>query len=316
MGDSVFHYTNIEGLIGILSSRALIATHYNYLNDLNEGGAIRKLIIPIFESEISDFTPKLIERGWLKKGIYERYGIDIHRVQAEKTYAAMLHTTDNITPFFVASFCKHVRTTRSYQNGLLSQWRGYGSTAGFAIEFDADELDNLIKLENGKHAYSVIKSDYVRYKTYEELFKPDIYKGVAGELTKHLFAEKRIDITEIVGTKNLNGVYPDFVTTAPFLKDENFEEENEYRIVAVCFRSPAVNTDEKRSIKPINFRSRNNMITPFVKLFSDLNHSLPIKAIIIGPHQQQQRQLDAVEMIAEAHGMKFEIRLSSIPFRM
>ena len=60
---AIFHYTDSNGLLGILSSNSLFATHYKYLNDLTEGAAIRDLILPIIEDEIAEITPKLVVRG-------------------------------------------------------------------------------------------------------------------------------------------------------------------------------------------------------------------------------------------------------------
>jgi hypothetical protein len=74
---SVFHYTDSAGLIDILTSKSLFATDYRYLNDVTEGSMIRQLILPIFEAEIAQLTPKLLAQGFLKKRLYEDYGAEI-----------------------------------------------------------------------------------------------------------------------------------------------------------------------------------------------------------------------------------------------
>jgi hypothetical protein len=47
---------------------------------------------------------------------------------------------------FIASFCSHT-TDQSYEqeNGLLSQWRGYGNDGGFCIVFDTAALLTLLE---------------------------------------------------------------------------------------------------------------------------------------------------------------------------
>jgi hypothetical protein len=67
---------------------------------------------------------------------------------------------------FVLSFCRHTKT-KTFRDGLLSQWRGYAGSAGFAIEFDEEPLDKLILAENKQFAYPVMKSDEVLYEDYE-----------------------------------------------------------------------------------------------------------------------------------------------------
>jgi hypothetical protein len=118
---SVFHYTDARGLLGICSTNTLFATHYRYLNDISEGGIIRQLILPIFEDEIAKITPKLVEKKWLRQGFYDEYGVGGHALQAEALYRAMVRTIDNVSPFFVLSFCRHEERSQTYSHGLLSQ---------------------------------------------------------------------------------------------------------------------------------------------------------------------------------------------------
>ena len=133
---SIFHYTDAAGLLGILSSKSLFATHYKYLNDTTEAAAIRELMMPILESEIEEIFPKLIEKGWLSKEYYDAYGTGVDRLEAAKLYGSFVGAIDNVSPFFVTSLCRHDKGTQSYEQGLLSQWRAYANTVGFAIEFD------------------------------------------------------------------------------------------------------------------------------------------------------------------------------------
>jgi Protein of unknown function (DUF2971) len=131
------------------------------------------------------------------------------------------------SPLFVLSFCRHEKTEPTFQHGLLSQWRAYAGSAGFAIEFDDIELDELVGFEKNAFAYAVMKSNDVRYKDYEELFEPEVYRGVAGEFIRRLFETQNKDVSEITGQKDLDPVILKFASTAPFLKHEGFEEERE-----------------------------------------------------------------------------------------
>src|SRR4030088_767631 len=97
---SVFHYTDSAGLLGILSSKSLFATDYRYLNDASEGSMIRDLILPVFENEIAEVTPKLVEKGLLK-GFYEFHGERGNRLQAEGFYKSMVSLMEGVSPLFV-----------------------------------------------------------------------------------------------------------------------------------------------------------------------------------------------------------------------
>ena len=312
---SVFHYTDAAGLLGILSSESLFATDYRYLNDAAEAGIIRDLIMPILESEIAEITPKLIERKWLDKDFYTEYGELGHRMQAESMYRAVVRATDNVTPVFVLSFCRHDEGSPTFQHGLLSQWRGYAATGGFAIEFDEDQLDALLKTEVEQYAYVALKSDEVRYDNYNALIDPKVNKSVAGQMISDIFADRRIDTSEITGHKDIDKVVHTFTTTAPFLKHWGFHEEREYRIIAPCIRSTKIPEGETRPAKRIQFRARNDLIVPYIELFETARQSFPIKSIIVGPHPYQEKQAEAVRMALESEQLDANVRLSAIPYR-
>ena len=234
---SVFHYTDTVGLLGIISTQALFATDYRYLNDSTEAGEIRNLILPIFESETAEITKKLVEKGLLDKGFYEEYGTRGHKIQAEGIYKSINQAADSISPFFILSFCRHDEDSDQFRNGLLSQWRGYADGGGFAIEFDEDKIDEQQKIEMSQFEYVIMKTDDVLYDKYEKLFDVKVYKGVTGGMIYKLFEAQKIDTGEITGKKNVSDIVLDYVKVAPFLKHASFKEEKEYRLVAACNRT-------------------------------------------------------------------------------
>jgi hypothetical protein len=177
--NSVFHYTDISGLLGILRNKSLFATDYRYLNDSSEGQIIRELLLPIFESEVASLTPKLIERKWLKREVYDEHGLSSHRLQAESLYSAMIRATNNVSPFFVLSLCRHEESDDVFAHGLLSQWRGYAQGGGFAIEFDEGGLDSLMSEEPRRYCYMGFKSSDVQYDKYQRIFEREKFEGVA-----------------------------------------------------------------------------------------------------------------------------------------
>src|SRR6266487_790431 len=310
---SVFHYTDSAGLLGILSSKSVFATHYRYLNDVSEGSLIRDLILPILEDEITEINSKLRDRGLLR-GFYETHGARGNRLQAEGFYTSLVNSLDDTTPPFVLSFCRHT-DKKTIKHGLLSQWRGYAGSAGFAIEFDEPELVKLIRDENDTFAYPWMKSDYVRYKGYDDLFDREMYRGVAGELIRRMFKAFG-DISDITGQKELDSVMLSFANTAPFLKHEGFQEEEEYRIVAGRVEQEKIAPGGTRRVKEIKFRSKEGLIVPYIKLFEGSPRDLPITSIIVGPHQFQAKQEAAVRMALKSTPFsKAEVRLSAIPFR-
>jgi Protein of unknown function (DUF2971) len=220
---------------------------------------------------------------------------------------------NNVSPLFILSFCRHDPGTKQFDHGLLSQWRAYGETGGFAMEFDEDGLDEALKIETKKFAYGPIKSDDVRYSDYGKLFDAKMYQGVAGEMIRKMFEPR--DVSAITGRKNFDEVV--VVKAAPFMKHEGFSEEREYRICAVCIRPSHIPKGSKERPKRIKFRSRSGMIVPYIDLLSRLNFNLPLKSIIVGPHPFQERQMDSIKLALEdAKFPGVTVRMSAIPFRI
>lgn len=230
-------------------------------------------------------------------------------------YNAISRAADNISPFFVVSFCRHLENSDHFRNGLLSQWRGYANGGGFAIEFDEDRLDQQKNIEMDQFEYLMTKTDDVLYENYSSLFDGKAYEGVAGGLIYKVFQAQKKDTSSITGKKDVSDIVFDYVKVAPFLKHASFKEEQEYRLVAACNRIGKMIDGKMKPPKEIKFRSRNSLIIPYIELFKTVEELLPIKSIIVGPHPYQEKQAEAVRMALEMKRMDAEVRLSAIPFR-
>jgi hypothetical protein len=310
---SIFHYTDARGLIGIIKSGALHATHYRYLNDSTEGGEIRSLLLPILEAETAKITVRLVQEKIISADFYKQHGEQGHRLQAESLYRAIIRTADNVSPVFVSSFCRHDEGTEIFENGLLSQWRGYAGGGGFAIEFDEDGIDELAKLETNKFAIVGFRTEDVFYDRFERAFDPKDYEGLAGAMINNLFEHS--DLSHIAGKKDIDSTIVKFLTVAPFLKNVGFSEEREYRLSLSNIRPSHIPDGEKREPKKILHRDRNGLVVPYVELFATLGKTLPIKSIIVGPHPHQEMQEEAVIMLVESVGRDIKVRRSQIPLR-
>jgi hypothetical protein len=228
---------------------------------------------------------------------------------------AMVKATNKLSPFFIASFCIHDETSDAYNHGLLSQWRGYAK-GGFAVEFDELAIDELNKKENAAYRYQGILTNKVTYRDHENAVQFDEFDGFAGALLKQIFPKDRDQLSSILGDKRPEDFAKTFLSATPFLKNSSFEEECEYRIVALCNRPTVMEGRDSRPAKDIQFRARlDGQIVPYIALYKGLKTSLPIKSIVIGPHINQQGQRAAVEILLEKIGLDIPIRVSEIPFR-
>lgn len=114
--ESLYHYTNVNGLTGILSSESIWATNARYLNDTSELNYGRMLVSRVVSERVELLS------GHTQKWLAE--------------FADLVHHAFDTTETYVACFCE--------REDLLSQWRAYGSSRGFALGFTAARLSQLV----------------------------------------------------------------------------------------------------------------------------------------------------------------------------
>ena len=207
---TLWHYTNIDGLIGIIKSKTLFATEMSYLNDEREFHLAADLLIDdMFEAEGK-----------------ERWGLP---PDARSHIQTALEKIDkNVC---VASFCT--------QQDLLSQWRGYGKgQRGISLGFDSQSLKKLAL----PHYFDLVRCSYGERKQRKILFdglQPIIekYEQIPAE-----------EITRAVHLGKVAEELAHWLKfLAPLIKDAGFEEEDEYRLVGPLTTEGSKHLDIRRA---------------------------------------------------------------------
>lgn len=149
----IYHYTDVNGLIGLITSGCIWATHVSRLNDSSEYLHGIQLVTEFVQNNIPDSSRPLIEKALAK-------------LQSVDTYVASYST-------------KH---------DLLSQWRNYtGSRVGYSLGFATVEMaaldDKMPPLEQVIYKEDTAKSILTRL-----LHKVDEFLNVNG----HVFGEVEV----------------------------------------------------------------------------------------------------------------------------
>jgi hypothetical protein len=111
-----YHYTNIEGLIGIVQQSKLFATNIFYLNDAQEVEYPASVIEAVVGG-LPDLYPETRHAECIK---HLMDGLQAHPNLHERFLIC------------VACFC--------LEGDRLSQWRAYAPSGGFSIGFDSSKL--------------------------------------------------------------------------------------------------------------------------------------------------------------------------------
>ena len=215
---------------------------------------------------------------------------------------------------YITSFCA-TKDLWISQNGLLSQWRGYGLDGGYAIVFDRAEMGKLLDRESKIYHEERLSLGEVQYRLGDDVSVSD---------TKVLEHIRRIRdaVSEYYRTKNIEQLYPAFYSNtllSGFCKHRGFEEEHEVRIV-IAEPSIEMGPDpQKPGGKPYRKAHsylRNGAAVPCIHLFEDQSlESLPIRRIIVGPHPDKQERKKSVEILLHNPGIDAEVLVSDTPFR-
>jgi hypothetical protein len=121
--DEIYHYTTVAGLQGILSSNSIWASSAYYLNDSSEIEYGCTLVLKALDewravnANNSSFVVAVLN--------------SLHHV-----FAHPLSRLGRSTTIYVTCFCA--------DGNLLSQWRGYGQSGGYALGFDAGRIASCL----------------------------------------------------------------------------------------------------------------------------------------------------------------------------
>jgi hypothetical protein len=314
----LYHYTTAEGPEGIVSSQQLWATNIHYLNDAEEHTGF-------FERRL----PYLVDRA-IRAAVFEiaktppvQTEINVEEVVKKETKDTVNDIRDSTLRFnepYVTSFCspscQHER-----DNGLLSQWRGYGADGGYAIVFETQGLQKLLDDEGESFGYQFAMWGDVEY-----------YDSDTDENARHSETQRQESIVHDTirdiqcRTNPKHSDYEPLYIPISWLacshKHRGFAEEKEVRIVAVPWNTEV--EEEHRKIgdnqprKTVDFRIGNGTPVPYIKLFgrqsSGKTIHLPISRVIVGPHPEKLKRQQAVALLLKQYGVKANLTVSDIPY--
>lgn len=273
----LYHYTNYEGANGIVTSKALWLTKIQYLNDTSELHLTINLFREVVEKRAGQIEDEQ-KRDFLKGAS--------NQLESFRS-----------TNICVGSFC---------ENGdLLSQWRAYGNLgSGVSLGFQGQALKSL----SNKGRMNLWKC------VYDRAVQVQIAHDLVDILLNsyHVIAEKRRTNPNWEKTKkDLVGYFnTTFLRIAPVLKDDHFNEEQEWRLITVSIPY----TD-----KNYHARISNNRVAQYCSVDFNLLDSGKfefIESIVIGPTREPDLVGNAFWVLLDDYGDKHKsIMYSRIPYR-
>ena len=287
---TLYHYTSLNGILGILQSRSIWATHASYLNDASEffhGLKFAKQVAGGIFMEDDYLAPF----GWAV-----RHGL-------EAVFADDL---------FVASF--------SEKADLLSMWRGYcPAGAGLCLGIDFEQLKSFCSSKGYRleqciyeHGQQIQQVESLVNQCFERFPKPTIARNDYEKLD----SRGRVDVGMSYRLRTSEGtekpqtdaavdwLCAEISKLAPLFKNEGFHEESEWRVVA------------KKPFESVRFRATQSYLVPYVELgVFDEAIGVALREVIIGPNPNQLRCESSIKMLLGSCGLGgVEVKTSPLPF--
>ena len=319
----LLHYTTVAGLLGILDSQSLRATHAAYLNDSTEIQLFfRERLGKVLESGIRaelDQNPQLRVLPELARSPEEADAVVV-RYAAEMAEAIRTTSQRFNQPHFVCFSAP--ASPRIARDGLLSLWRGYGKDGGYALVFDTAALENCLRLEATTFWYQHMQWGNVHYhQEDDDLAHADPEILESEELLRSAI---RAYIRE-PSPAALEPTFEPVATLSCLFKHWGFHEEREVRIVAIPPTEELIREGreggEARPVRELKTFTRSGTPIPYLDLFArepgqptSANVGLPIKRVLVGPHPQSELRRSAVEEMLRVRGISAQVEVSRIPF--
>jgi hypothetical protein len=196
--DKLYHYTNAEGLVGIVSSNRLRASHFSFLNDKGEFDYCKRLIAELTtECSACDTA---FDRF---RGMLDELGSHINQTDA-----------------FIISLCG--------DGDSLHAWRAYGDGGrGYSIGLVAREIGLRVPPDRQEPGFSLLPV------IYDKAQQQAILRPKVEQVLEHLKDRRATEPNTFPEYLALEELFGKCLTEIVSFKHPAFRGEEEYRIVVI-----------------------------------------------------------------------------------
>ena len=217
---TLYHYTSIQGLIGIIESKTIWATSIYHLNDKQELYHSIDLFLTALDELLEKYGIQKEDQklGPLAAALSLATKIGNHEIgqAAFLTTLRKVLLFDRTLPLFISSF--------SEEGNQLSQWMSYcKNSPGFSIGFNFQKLKNIVD-----HSGNYNKIVKCIYNVNDQKEKVDEFSStVIDPEVKFLTGSED---SKLIGEKVMLILYK-ILIESPILKNYHFKDEKEWRLI-------------------------------------------------------------------------------------
>lgn len=227
---TIYHYTDANGLKGLIEDKLFWCTDIEYMNDANELAYAENLI----KNQIDEFKSNNQDDSLF---------FEILKSEAFRSIKEVYN-------IYVTSF--------SEVPDLLSQWRGYGK---YCVGFDCNNpfrTDCHLNLPTEWPMARMRKVEYLKVKQKEII--SEILDGLYFLFQKHLpDADHEYEVVANWYGGNFSGLILEYLLS---FKDPIFEEEKEWRLIHLDGKNKRGTSQGSRDVE---FRTRGDHLIPYIQ---------------------------------------------------
>jgi hypothetical protein len=283
----LFHYTTAEGLKGIVEKNEFWASSAYFLNDSAEVTYGCGVLRQVLDEWI----------GCRSGGGRNSISLDLAQDLKGEFEDHLLNRV--VAPVYLACFCE--------DGNLLSQWRAYGPTGGYALGFDVLPHTGGFTPEPNTYTAKLLRVEYdrdeqiKRCKSILNTVLPILDEPEVGHVIPQLASHGAVNYQRI------RGIIEDMLMEeAVAFKDEAFSVEKEWRLVVRRRELLKQGTDDGgKSPIQIHFRPARGYLIPYLRLIPTIGHDkIPLRSIRSGPTLDRLAVMLSIAPLLNTNGFK------------
>jgi hypothetical protein len=251
--NTLYHYTGIGGLKGIIGEWRLRLTEVSYLNDRKEYTDAFCILKRLCDRKLKDNDKYKTIFSLAIQGLENIEDIALFGSKLDKVFVFSLST----------------------KKDDLNQWRSYASKGGYSIGFSFSTLDYMCQNQPGEL--------YFLPCIYNDDQKTKIIESISNEILKDFDTDTSIDTLDEKIDIYAFRIKGEIMKLAPIFKNHHFQEEAEWRLIYI----------EKNQAPWFRCFERGNLLIPcfFVDFPLTIQNDFPFKSIHIGPLPMTEKML-------------------------
>jgi hypothetical protein len=268
-GQLLHHYTDLEGLQGILKTRSLRFGHINTLNDPQEIKHGQQVVFDQLNHAIDQEDDQ-----WIRHFL-------------SQVRAMVTGSTRDLHHGFVACFCE--------DGGLLSQWRGYADRGGgYSLGFEISENTSLAPCGINERKPLFLRK--VIYSPITQNMVVGDYLNAIRQAAESVQPRGDLGDASIMAIQAANPL----IDMVYCFKNPAFSEEKEWRMIRA--------TMENQEPENVEFRSVDSRLRPFrpMHVFDSVGDSrvIPLREVHFGPSLDPSSTAPAIKLLMRTESSK------------